>query len=140
MIRLKYSQIHFQKGKSLFKMDSENEYLTPTTSELEEESGSNHEDCPTCSEEESVSEQSEQSDHEDCPTCSEEELMSEDESPTTSDEEIIVSDEEEEDEVEELIEENENLKKENKLLKNQLKTQGEIIWGISQELKESVSR
>ena len=93
-------------------MDSENDF-TPPTSEVE-------------------------SDHEDCPTCSEEESMSEDESPTTSDEEFIVPDEEEEDEVEELIEENENLKKENKL-KNQLKKQGDIIWGIFQELKESVS-
>ena len=75
-----------------------------------------------------------ESDHEDCPTCSEEESMSEDESPTTSDEEFIVSDEEGEDEVEELIEENENLKKENILLKNQLKKQGESIWGISQKV------
>ena len=83
-------------------MDSENDF-TPTTSEAE--------DCPTCSKEESMSE--DQSDHEDCPTCSEEESMTEDESPTTSDEEFIVSDEEE---VDELIEENENLKK--------------ILWGI----------
>ena len=81
--------------------------------------------------------ESEQSDHEDCPTCSEEESMNEDKSPTISDAEFIVSDEEEEDEVEELIEENENLEKENKLLKNRLKKQGKIIWAISQELKES---
>ena len=59
-----------------------------------------------------VSEESE-SDHENCSTCSEEETMSEDETPTTSDEEFIVSDAkmEEEDEFEELIEENEKLRK-----------------------------
>ena len=63
------------------------------------------------------------SDHEDCSTCSEEESMSEDETPTTSDEEFIVSDEEmeEEDEFEELIEENEKLRKKNNFLKNNLK-------------------
>ena len=85
-------------------MDSESDFenITPTTSEAEES-----EDCPTCSEEESMSK--DESDHEDCPACSEEESMSEDETPTTSDKEFFVSDEEEEDEVEELIEENENL-------------------------------
>ena len=65
---------------------------------------------------------SEESDHENCSTCSEEETMSEDETPTTSDEEFIVSDAEmeEEYEFEELIEENEKLRKENKLLKKLL--------------------
>ena len=68
------------------------------------------------------SEESE-SDHENCSTCSEEETMSEDGTPTTLDEEFIVSDAEmeEEDELEELIEENEKLRKENKLLKKLLK-------------------
>ena len=104
-------------------MDSENDFenITPTTSEAEE-SESDHDDCPTCSEEESMNEEGAASER------------SEDESLTTSDEEFIVSDEEEEDSVEELIDENENLKKENKRLKNQLKKQGEIIWGISQKV------
>ena len=86
-------------------MDSENDFenITSTNSEAED---------PTCSEEESMSE--DESDHEDCPTCSEEEPMSEDETPTTSDEEFIVSDEEEKDSVEELIE------KKRKILKRKI--------------------
>ena len=71
---------------------------------------------------------------------------SEDETPTTSDEEFIVSDSEmeeveqaesEEDDIELLYESFINLREENKLIKQELAKQNNLLWEIYEELKES---
>ena len=71
---------------------------------------------------------------------------SEDETPTTSDEEFIVSDSEmeeaeqaesEEDDIELLYESFINLQEENKLFKQELAKQNNLLWEIYDELKES---
>ena len=70
----------------------------------------------------------------------------EDETPTTSDEEFIVSDSEmeeaeqaesEEDDIELLYESFINLREENKLIKQELAKQNNLLWEIYEELKES---
>ena len=70
---------------------------------------------------------------------------SEDETPTTSDEEFIVSDSEmeeleqaelEEDDIELLYESFINLREENKLIKEELAKQNNLLWEIYEELKE----
>ena len=87
-----------------------------------------------------------ESDHEECSTCSAEETRSEDESPTTSDEEFIVSDSEmveaeqeecEEDQIELLIESFVNLQEEHKILKKELAKQRCPLWEIRRELEEN---
>ena len=87
-----------------------------------------------------------ESDHEECSTCSAEETRSEDETPTTSDEEFIVSDSEmeeaeneecEEDQIELLFESFVNLQEEHKILKKELAKQSCLLWEIRQELKEN---
>ena len=84
-----------------------------------------------------------------CPTCSsdpEASEISEDESPTTSDDEFIVSDSEiaeaeaeesEEDDIELLYESFVNLREENKLFKQELAKQNNLLWEIYDELKEN---
>ena len=71
---------------------------------------------------------------------------SEDETPTASDDEFIVSDSEmeeaeqaesEEDDIELLYESFINLREENKLLKEELCKQNNLLWEIYEELKES---
>ena len=71
---------------------------------------------------------------------------SEDETPTISDEEFIVSDSEmeeaeqeesEEDDIELLYESFINLREENKLIKEELAKQNNLLWEIYDELKES---
>ena len=68
-----------------------------------------------------------------------------DETPTTSDEEFIVSDSEmeeaeqeemEEDDIELLYESFINLREENKLIKEELAKQNNLLWEIYEELKE----
>ena len=87
-----------------------------------------------------------ESDHEECSTCSAEETRSEDETPTTSDEEFIVSDSEmeeaeqeecEEDQIELLFESSVNLQEEHKILKKELQKQSCLLWEIRRELKEN---
>ena len=89
-----------------------------------------------------------ESDHENCLTCSEEETVSEDETPTTSDEDFIVSDSEMEeveaddsieDQLELLFESFVNLQEENKLLKKELEKQGSLLFEIHQELKANTT-
>ena len=89
-----------------------------------------------------------ESDHENCLTCSEEETVSEDETPTTSDEDFIVSDSEMEeveaddsieDQLELLFESFVNLQEENKLLKKELEKQGSLLFEICQELKANIT-
>ena len=72
-----------------------------------------------------------------------------DETPTTSDEEFIVSDSEmeeaeqeelEEDDIELLYESFINLREENKLIKEELAKQNNLLWEIYQELKEIKSK
>ena len=72
-----------------------------------------------------------ENDHENCLTCSEEETVSEDETPTTSDEDFIVSDSEMEevgqedvveDQIELLFESFVNLQEEHKILKKELQS------------------
>ena len=74
---------------------------------------------------------------------------SEDETPTTSDEEFIVSDSEmeeaeqeelEEDDIELLYESFINLREENKLIKEELAKQNNLLWEIYEELKEIKSK
>ena len=75
---------------------------------------------------------------------------SEDETPTTSDEEFIVSDSEmeeaeqeeleEEDDIELLYESFINLREENKLIKQELAKQNNLLWEIYEELKEIKSK
>ena len=84
-----------------------------------------------------------------CPTCSsdpEAAEISEDETPTTSDEEFIVSDSEiaeaeaeesEEDDIELLYESFVNLREENKLFKQELAKQNNLLWEIYDELKKN---
>ena len=86
-----------------------------------------------------------------CTTCSSdpeaaEISSSEDESPTTSDDEFIVSDSEiaeaeaeesEEDDIELLYESFVNLREENKLFKQELAKQNNLLWEIYDELKEN---
>ena len=76
---------------------------------------------------------------------SQDSLRSEDETPTTSDEEFIVSDSEmeeveqaesEEDDIELLYESFINLREENKLIKEELAKQNNLLWEIYDELKE----
>ena len=71
---------------------------------------------------------------------------SEDETPTISDEEFIVSDSEiaeaeaeesEEDDIELLYESFVNLREENKLFKQELAKQNNLLWEIYEELKEN---
>ena len=71
---------------------------------------------------------------------------SEDETPTISDEEFIVSDSEmeeaeqaesEEDDIELLYESFINLREENKLFKQELAKQNNLLWEIYDELKEN---
>ena len=71
---------------------------------------------------------------------------SEDETPTISDDEFIVSDSEiaeaeaeesEEDDIELLYESFVNLREENKLIKEELAKQNNLLWEIYDELKES---
>ena len=71
---------------------------------------------------------------------------SEDETPTISDDEFIVSDSEiaeaeaeesEEDDIELLYESFVNLREENKLFKEELAKQNNLLWEIYDELKES---
>ena len=71
---------------------------------------------------------------------------SQDETPTTSDDEFIVSDSEmeeaeqeesEEDDIELLYESFINLREENKLIKQELAKQSNLLWEIYEELKES---
>ena len=71
---------------------------------------------------------------------------SEDETPTISDDEFIVSDSEiaeaeaeesEEDDIELLYESFINLQEENKLIKEELAKQNNLLWEIYDELKES---
>ena len=92
--------------------------------------------------------ENEASDHENCLTCSEEETVSEDETPTTSDEDFIVSDSEMEeveaddsieDQLELLFESFVNLQEENKLLKKELEKQGSLLFEICQELKANTT-
>ena len=73
----------------------------------------------------------------------------EDETPTTSDEEFIVSDSEmeeaeqeelEEDDIELLYESFINLREENKLIKEELAKQNNLLWEIYEELKEIKSK
>ena len=89
--------------------------------------------------------ENEASDHENCLTCSEEETVSEDETPTTSDEDFIVSDSEMEevgqedaveDQIELLFESFVNLQEEHKILKKELQKQSCLLFEIHQELKE----
>ena len=86
-----------------------------------------------------------ESDHENCLTCSEEETVSEDETPTTSDEDFIVSDSEMEeveaddsieDQLELLFESFVNLQEENKILKKELEKQGSLLFEICKDLKK----
>ena len=72
-----------------------------------------------------------------------------DETPTTSDEEFIVSDSEmeeaeqaesEEDDIELLYESFVNLREENKLFKQELAKQNNLLWEIYEELKESKAK
>ena len=74
---------------------------------------------------------------------------SETETPTTSDEEFIVSDSEmeeaeqeelEEDDIELLYESFINLREENKLIKEELAKQNNLLWEIYEELKEIKSK
>ena len=74
---------------------------------------------------------------------------SEDETPTISDEEFIVSDSEmeeaeqaesEEDDIELLYESFINLREENKLFKEELAKQNNLLWEIYEELKESKAK
>ena len=74
---------------------------------------------------------------------------SEDETPTTSDEEFIVSDSEmeeaeqeelEEDDIELLYESFINLREENKLIKQELAKQNNLLWEIYEELKKIKSK
>ena len=74
---------------------------------------------------------------------------SEDETPTISDEEFIVSDSEmeeaeqaesEEDDIELLYESFVNLREENKLFKEELAKQNNLLWEIYEELKESKAK
>ena len=92
--------------------------------------------------------ENEASDHENCLTCSDEETVSEDETPTTSDEDFIVSDSEMEeveaddsieDQLELLFESFVNLQEENKLLKKELEKQGSLLFEICQELKANTT-
>ena len=80
---------------------------------------------------------------------SQDSLRSEDETPTTSDEEFIVSDSEmeeaeqeelEEDDIELLYESFINLREENKLIKQELAKQNNLLWEIYEELKEIKSK
>ena len=89
-----------------------------------------------------------ESDHENCLTCSEEETVSEDETPTTSDEDFIVSDSEmeevgqedaEEDQIEFLFETFVNLQEEQKILKKELQKQSRLLFANQQELKKIIS-
>ena len=97
-----------------------------------------------------------ESDHENCLTCPEEETVSEDESeaesaaasPTTSDEDFIVSDSEMEeveqedaveDQIELLFESFVNLQEEHKILKKELQKQSCLLFEIHQELKEKTT-
>ena len=106
--------------------------------------------CPTCSSDPEAAEISEDETPECyCPTCSsdpEASEISEDESPTTSDDEFIVSDSEiaeaeaeesEEDDIELLYESFVNLREENKLFKQELAKQNNLLWEIYDELKEN---
>ena len=72
-----------------------------------------------------------------------------DETPTTSDEEFIVSDSEmkeaeqeelEEDDIELLYESFINLREENKLIKEELAKQNNLLWEIYEELKKIKSK
>ena len=92
--------------------------------------------------------ENEASDHENCLTCSEEETMSEDETPTTSDEDFIVSDSEMEeveaddsieDQLELLFESFVNLQEENKILKKELEKQGSLLFEICKDLKKNTT-
>ena len=74
---------------------------------------------------------------------------SEDETPTISDDEFIVSDSEiaeaeaeesEEDDIELLYESFVNLREENKLFKEELTKQNNLLWEIYEELKESKAK
>ena len=74
---------------------------------------------------------------------------SEDETPTISDDEFIVSDSEiaeaeaeesEEDDIELLYESFINLREENKLIKEELAKQNNLLWEIYDELKESKAK
>ena len=74
---------------------------------------------------------------------------SEDETPTPSDEEFIVSDSEmeeveqeelEEDDIELLYESFINLREENKIIKQELCKQTNLLWEIYEELKEIKSK
>ena len=74
---------------------------------------------------------------------------SEDETPTISDDEFIVSDSEiaeaeaeesEEDDIELLYESFVNLREENKLFKEELAKQNNLLWEIYDELKESKAK
>ena len=93
-----------------------------------------------------------ESGHENCLTCPEEETVSEDESeaesPTTSDEDFIVSDSEMEeveqedaveDQIELLFESFVNLQEEHKILKKELQKQSCLLFEIHQELKEKTT-
>ena len=66
---------------------------------------------------------------------------SEDETPTISDDEFIVSEaeaeESEEDDIELLYESFVNLREENKLFKQELAKQNNLLWEIYEDLKES---
>ena len=77
------------------------------------------------------------------------EAASLDETPTTSDEEFIVSDSEmeeaeqeelEEDDIELLYESFINLREENKLIKEELAKQNNLLWEIYEELKKIKSK
>ena len=94
-----------------------------------------------------------ESDHGNCLTCSEEETVSEDESeaesPTTSDEDFIVSDSEMEevsqedaveDQIDLLFESFVNLQEEHKILKKELQKQSCLLFEIHQELKKSSAK
>ena len=94
-------------------------------------------------------EASEASDHDECSTCSAEESRSEDETPTTSDEEFIVSDSEmaeaeqeecEEDQIELLFESFANLQEEHKILKKELAKQSRLLRKIRREMKENQAK
>ena len=93
--------------------------------------------------------ENEASDHENCLTCSEEETVSEDETSTTSDEDFIVSDSEMEevgqedvveDQIELLFESFVNLQEEHKILKKELQKQSCLLFEIHQELKENQAK
>ena len=80
---------------------------------------------------------------------SQDSFRSEDETPTTSDEEFIVSDSEmeeveqaesEEDDIELLYESFINLREENKLIKEELAKQNNLLWEIYDELKVSKAK